>query len=158
MQVLCQIYMFCEYSVPMYSLPLSINSTLQRVGFCLFFKRFDLFERERTQPGGWQAEGEGGADSPQSRDLMRSLIPGPWDHDLSQRQTLNQLSHPDAPWETLHYRTQTEGWWRGRCINWLWALTRHLIWWALGLICNWWITEFNIWNSWCTVCWLIDLK
>ena len=28
---------------------------------------------------------------------MRGLIPGPWDYDLSQRQTLNQLSHSGAP-------------------------------------------------------------
>ena len=27
----------------------------------------------------------------------KSLIPGPWDHDLSRRQLLNQLSHPGAP-------------------------------------------------------------
>nr|XP_054367253.1 protein arginine N-methyltransferase 7 isoform X3 [Mirounga angustirostris] len=26
---------------------------------------------------------------------MRGSIPGPWDHDLSRRQTLNRLSHPD---------------------------------------------------------------
>ena len=29
--------------------------------------------------------------------LMWRLIPGPWDHDLGQRQMLNRLSHPDAP-------------------------------------------------------------
>ena len=46
--------------------------------------------------GGW-AEGEGEADSPLSRELMRGLIPGSWDHDLSQRQMLNHLSHPGAP-------------------------------------------------------------
>ena len=28
---------------------------------------------------------------------MRGSIPGPWDRDLSQRQMLNQLSHPGAP-------------------------------------------------------------
>ena len=27
---------------------------------------------------------------------MQGLIPGPWDHDLSQRQMLNRLSHPGA--------------------------------------------------------------
>ena len=27
---------------------------------------------------------------------MRDSIPGPWDHDLSRRQTLNHLSHPGA--------------------------------------------------------------
>ena len=46
-----------------------------------------------------QAEGEGEADSPLSREPMWGSIPGPWDHDLSQtlRQTLNQLSNPCAP-------------------------------------------------------------
>ena len=28
---------------------------------------------------------------------MRGWIPGPWDHDLSQRQMLNHLRHPGAP-------------------------------------------------------------
>ena len=28
---------------------------------------------------------------------MWDSIPGPWDHDLSQRQMLNQLSHPGTP-------------------------------------------------------------
>ena len=28
---------------------------------------------------------------------MGGLIPGPWDDDLSQRQMLNQLSHPGTP-------------------------------------------------------------
>ena len=37
------------------------------------------------------------AGSRQSRDLMRGLIPGPRDHELSQRQTLTQLSHPGTP-------------------------------------------------------------
>jgi len=32
-----------------------------------------------------------------SREPDVGLIPGPWDHDLSQRQTLNQLSHPGVP-------------------------------------------------------------
>ena len=29
--------------------------------------------------------------------LMWDLIPGPWDHDLSQMQTLKPLSHPRIP-------------------------------------------------------------
>ena len=36
-----------------------------------------------------QAEGEGKADCPQSRKPDTGLIPGPLDHDLSQRQMLN---------------------------------------------------------------------
>jgi len=30
---------------------------------------------------------------------MQDPIPGPWDHDLSRRQPLNRLSHPDAFWQ-----------------------------------------------------------
>ena len=33
--------------------------------------------------------------------LMWGLIPGPWDHDLSLRQMLNQLNHPSAPIECV---------------------------------------------------------
>ena len=44
-----------------------------------------------------QEHGEGEADSPLSREPNGSLIPGPRDHDLSQRQMLNQLSHLGAP-------------------------------------------------------------
>ena len=32
-----------------------------------------------------------------ARSLMWDSIPGHWDHDLSQRQTFNQLSHPGTP-------------------------------------------------------------
>ena len=56
-----------------------------------FLKDFTyLFEREDTQAGR-VAEGEklGGSST-------WSLIPGPQDHDLNWKQTLNQLSHPDA--------------------------------------------------------------
>ena len=47
-----------------------------------------------------QAEGEGEGEGEQgprrTESLMRGSIPGPWDHDLSQRQIPNQLSYPDA--------------------------------------------------------------
>ena len=43
-------------------------------------------EGESPQAKG-EAEGEGEAP-------IWDSIPGPWDHDLSQRQMLNQLSHP----------------------------------------------------------------
>ena len=63
-----------------------------------FLKIFkNLFDRERSQVGreaGRERErrkqAPRGAESP-----MRDLIPGPWDHDLSQRQWLNPLSHPE---------------------------------------------------------------
>ena len=44
-----------------------------------------------------QAEGEREADSPLSREPATGLVPGPWDHNLSQRQMLHQLNHPRAP-------------------------------------------------------------
>jgi len=43
---------------------------------------------------GGGAQGEREADSPLRRDPE---IPRPWDHDLSLRQPVNQLSHPGAP-------------------------------------------------------------
>ena len=36
---------------------------------------------------------------------MRGSIPGPWDHDLSQRQWLNPLSHKGAPEGSAFSRT-----------------------------------------------------
>ena len=59
-----------------------------------FFKDFiSLFERQRTWRGEEQREKQTPcwAGSP-----TQDSIPGPWDHDLSRRQTLNWLSHPDA--------------------------------------------------------------
>ena len=44
----------------------------------------------RTEEG---AEGEGEADYLLSREPNEDSIPEPWDHDLSQMQTLNQLNH-----------------------------------------------------------------
>ena len=46
---------------------------------------------------GWGVCTEGEADSPVSRENDAGLDPGLQDHDLSQRQNLNQLSHPGAP-------------------------------------------------------------
>ena len=46
----------------------------------------------------WQAEQAGEKQAPGSaRSPMRDSIPGSWDRDLSQRQTLNRLSHPGVP-------------------------------------------------------------
>jgi len=73
-----------------------------------------LFERQPKREHEWgegqkEAEGEGeeAADSPPSREpYLQGPIPGPRDHDpsprqkLNPRQTLNQLSHPDA-WPSL---------------------------------------------------------
>ena len=60
--------------------------------FCLFLmilfiylvERESMGERERSQAGG-----EAEVDSPLSREPTRVLISGPWDHDMSGRQTLN---------------------------------------------------------------------
>ena len=66
----------------------------------LIFKRFYFYlfdtecERERVWAGG-RADGDTG--SPLAGSPMQDLIPGHWDHDLNQRQTLNQLSHAYAP-------------------------------------------------------------
>ena len=52
-----------------------------------------LFEREHKQD-------EGRREKPtphQAGSSMLDSIPELWDHDLSQRQTLSQLSHPGTP-------------------------------------------------------------
>ena len=61
-----------------------------------FFKILFIYlrERERAQAA-VGAEGEGEADCLLSP--MWGSIPGPQDHDLSQRQMLNRLSHLGAP-------------------------------------------------------------
>jgi len=71
--------------------------TLRRINSCcltfFFFKDFIyLFDRERelaragTQARVWEREKQA---SGRAGSLMRGSIPGPWDHDLSRRQTLN---------------------------------------------------------------------
>ena len=71
------------------------------VRFFFFYKILFIYLTERAkdhkQRGG--AEGEGEADSLLNRELdaMWGSILGSRDHDLSQRQTLNLLSHPVAP-------------------------------------------------------------
>jgi len=69
-----------------------------------YFKHFIyLFEKESELEWIWAggAEGEEQADLPAQpcwagSPMMQVSIPGPQDHDLSPRQTLNQLSHPSA--------------------------------------------------------------
>ena len=62
-----------------------------------FFFLF-AWERERA----WVGEGEETeTDSHWAGGLTWGSISGPWDHDLSQRQTLNQLSHPGTPEEVI---------------------------------------------------------
>ena len=64
------------------NIDLSFKKSIYSLKNILLFKR----EREREHRHGGGAEGEGDADSLLS--LTWGLIPGPGDHDLSQRQTL----------------------------------------------------------------------
>ena len=70
-------------------MPLNWEQPIIETNFPLRFKR----QRQRwgTQAGG---AGEGEADSPLNREPSQGSIRGPWDHDLSQRQTLIRQSHP----------------------------------------------------------------
>ena len=52
-------------------------------------------EREHERRGG--AGGEGEAGGLLSREPDRGLDPGPRQHELSRRQTLNRLGHPGTP-------------------------------------------------------------
>ena len=56
-----------------------------------------MFEREHERV----AEGEGETDFLLGREPDTGSISGPLDHDLSQSQTLNRLSHPGAPMNTF---------------------------------------------------------
>ena len=55
-----------------------------------YFLKFYLFERKHACMSWGQREGE-------KQTPCWAGIPGPWDHDVSQRQTFNQLSHPGKP-------------------------------------------------------------
>ena len=69
--------------------------------FYFYFILFTYLRKIEHKQGGWQRVREKqtsyGAGS-----LMWSLIPGPWDHDLSQIQMIIQLSHSGAP-TVLHF-------------------------------------------------------
>ena len=62
------------------------------------------WERLRAQAGG-AAEREREKQAPcWAGSPMRGSIPGPWDHDLNWRKTLNWQNHPAAaPWSLLKY-------------------------------------------------------
>ena len=66
-----------------------------------FLKRFYLSEREREQQSNSGEEREKQIPC-WVGSLMRGSIPGPQDHDLSQKQRVNQLSHPDTP-KKIHF-------------------------------------------------------
>ena len=63
----------------------------------IYFLKDFIYLRKREHEQGGGAEREGEADSPLSREPNVGLIPGPQEHDLSLRQTPNQMSHPDTP-------------------------------------------------------------
>ena len=59
--------------------------------FFFFFKDFIyLFERQTAR----ESTSSGEKQTPR---WAGSPIPGPWDHDLSPRQTFHQISHPGGP-------------------------------------------------------------
>jgi len=65
--------------------------------FSYFFKDFiHLFDRESTSRKSSKQREREKQDPHWAESLTPSLIPGPWDHDLSWRQILNQLTHPRA--------------------------------------------------------------
>ena len=113
-----------------------------------FFKILFIYlrERERTWAGGG-AEEEGERENPKQiplwvPSLTQGSIPGPWDHDLSLRQTFNQLSHPGTPVHLL---------WRNVCVFqflsglfggfWCWSVDILYIFWILNL---YWICHLQI--------------
>ena len=55
-----------------------------------------IYLREHEQRGGAEREGEADSSLSPVQDSLQDSILGPWNHDLSQRQTLNQLSHSGA--------------------------------------------------------------
>ena len=60
----------------------------------LVLKQISLFIEKEWAWGGESGEREEEVDSHWAGSQPAQ---DPWDHDLSQRQPLNQLSHPDAP-------------------------------------------------------------
>ena len=54
-----------------------------------------IFEREREREQGWAWERDRGRSKVSTEQGPR--CPGPWDHDLIQKQMLNGLSYPGAP-------------------------------------------------------------
>ena len=63
----------------------------------IFFLRFYLFIWQTMYTHTSRGRGRSRLPMEQGGSLTWSSIPGPWDHDLSRRQTLNQLNHPGAP-------------------------------------------------------------
>ena len=79
---------------------LSAGLSRYRKGVFLFLKILFIYSRETIRG---RDTGRGRSRFP-VRSLMWHLIPGPWDHDLSQRQILNHWGHPGAPVESFEAR------------------------------------------------------
>jgi len=73
--------------------------TQHSVLFCFFKDFIYLFEREKMRETAHErGEGQREKQTPcRAGSPMRDSIQGLQDHDLSRRQSLNQLSHPGAP-------------------------------------------------------------
>ena len=65
---------------------------LSLLRICVSFLHTDTHSKGESAVVGGVGEGEAG--SPLKREPHVGLAPGPWDHDLSQREMLNQRSHP----------------------------------------------------------------
>ena len=77
-----------------------ISLKVSVMNFILFFKKYFIiiYLKDRGNEREHEQWGEVEAGSLLSREPSADSILGPWNHDLSPRQTLNQLSHPEAPW------------------------------------------------------------
>ena len=72
----------------------------------LFFKILFIWESMHTWVEAVAEEGGGEKQTPcWAESPTQGSIPGPWDHDLSWRQTLNGLSHPGTPRNTFYIMT-----------------------------------------------------
>ena len=77
-----------------------LNSRFEGVFLFFVFLRFYLFIREWAQAGeatSRERRGKSRLATEQEAWHGAQLVPAPWDHDLSRRQTLNGLSHPGTP-------------------------------------------------------------
>ena len=96
---LCTYVLNTNCPSPLPSSPRNYHSTFW---FSFLFKKDFTYlrekerecERNHEQRGKAETEGEAGC---WAGSLMWGWTPGPWDHDLSQGQALNRLSHPGAP-------------------------------------------------------------
>ena len=108
------------------SLPCLRSPIDRSTSFCFFLKDFicSLDRKRERKSERENKQGEMQRERERSR-LLAELswsptggsIPRPWDHDLSQRQTLNHLSHPGAPIVQLLSRWSLNLAWLGSCLD-----------------------------------------